>query len=88
MIDAATYITTTPFQWGPIITGLVLLGAAAAGWGLKRVLTRLDTLGLIVDKQGNRLTAIETKQNIAAAANYKVATRVGVPPEELEQIPS
>lgn len=89
MIDAvlnALETATVAFSWGPII--VVILGAlvGAVGFSVKRILNRIDGIGNSVTRLGTRLTIVETKQNIAAVTNLKVAGKVGVPLEELDDL--
>lgn len=89
MIDTivnAVETATVAFSWGPII--VVILGAilGSAAWSVKRIVARIDGISDKVERYGNRLTVIETKQNIAAVTNLKVAGKVGVPLEELDDL--
>lgn len=90
MIDTivnALETATAAFSWGPII--VVILGAivGAVGFSVKRILTRIDGISAKVDLQGNRLSVIETKQNIAAVTNLKVAGKIGVPLTDMDTLP-
>ena len=54
------------------------------GWSMQRIIRRIDGIAAQLDVMGNRVTAIETKQNTQVKVARKTAAKVGVRlPKEL-----
>jgi hypothetical protein len=58
-----------------------IFGTAALalfGWSVQRIIRRIDGIAAQLEVMGNRVTAIETKQNAGVKIARKTASKVGV----------
>lgn len=91
---SVTYVQA-PIQWGPIILGAlgvttgVIIGIF--GWTARRIISRLDGVGIRLETLDTRTTTLETNQvwlmDAAQATDRtarKAARKVGVLPRDLE----